>query len=233
MDFGKAFTFAFEDKEWIQKLALASLVLFVSTILIIPAIFFATGYPIVTGRNVLNGAKNPLPTMDNIGGLFKDGLIVFLVGFIYSLPVMIILLPFAIVMGVLSESGDAGEVMAAGAGFIFVCFSFIFAIGLGLFLPAVMAQYVRKSDFAACFRIGEIWEEIARPNLANLVLILLAVIAAQLIAQLVVGVSIITICGPLLLIWPASVWTMAFQGHLYGQLAATAAAPKPEVVEAV
>ena len=219
MDLGKAFTFTFEDEEWIKKLALGGLIFFVSTLLIIPGILFAAGYPIVVARNLYQGSKRPLPDLDSLGDIFKDGFFVAVIGFIYSLPIILISLPFALIMGVFSEGGDVANAIAGTAGLLFACFTFFIAIAMALFLPGVMVQYVRSGDFAACFRLGEIWNKIVQPNLVNILLIFVGTIVAQLIMQLVVLASVITICGPLLLLWPATLWATAYQGHLYGQLA--------------
>lgn len=225
MDIGKAFSFTFEDEEWLKKLALAGLIFFVGSLLIVPGILFAAGYPIVVGRNLYNGSKRPLPDMDNMGEIFKDGFFAVLIGFIYALPIMLVSFPFAIMMGLVSERGDMGEAVAASFAILLSCFIFVLGIGLAIFLPGVMAQYVRTGDFAACFRVGEIWTNIVQPNLVNILLIFVGTIAAQLIVQLVILASVITICGPFLLLWPATLWASAFQGHLFGQLATLADGP--------
>ncbi|MDJ0755792.1 MAG: DUF4013 domain-containing protein [Ardenticatenaceae bacterium] len=220
MDFGKAFTFAFEDEGWIRKLGLGGLFAFIGMLLLfIPGILYILGYQIAVGRRVYMGDKQALPEPDNFGEFIKDGLVVFAISFIYALPAIIVALPFTIVGIVLSENG-ASEAFAGIMISIGSCLSILLGLSLAFFLPAAMAQYIRTGEFGACLRVGEIWNTIVRPEFVNLLLMLLAVIAAQLIVQLVVGLSVITICGPILLAFPASVWTSAFTGHLYGQLAA-------------
>lgn len=219
MDFGKAFTFVFEDKDWIRKLGFGGLFFFIGLLLlIIPGVLYLMGYQVAVGRNVYNGEKHPMPEPDDFAGLIKDGLIVFLAAIVYTLPILIIVLPLSITGGIMAENGGS-ETIAGILIFVGACFNIVMALGLAFFLPGVIAQYIRTGDLGACFRFGEIWSDIVQPNLVNILLILLAVFAAQLIAQLVVGLSIITICGPIILSFPAGIWASAFQGHLHGQLA--------------
>ncbi len=231
MDFGKAFTFVFEDAAWLRKLGLASLVFLVSFILIIPGILFALGYPIAVGRNVLKGVKHPLPEVENLGEIFKDGFFAFLISLFYALPLFVVIFPFALIFGIFTDQGgDAASAVAGVAIILFSCLVFIASLALAFFLPGVLARYIQTGDFSSCFQIREIWRTIVQPNLAQILLIFLATIAAQLVAQLLVGFSVITFCGPFILLWPATVWTTAVQGHLYGQLALAGGGLKEDLV---
>ena len=72
MDAEKSFTFPFEDTEWVSKLGLGAL------ISMVPILNFAwSGYLVDIIRNVMNNDAEPLPTWDDLGKKFNDGLILF------------------------------------------------------------------------------------------------------------------------------------------------------------
>ena len=59
MDYGKSFSFVFEDKDWLRKIGMSSLAVLVGFILlVIPAILYILGYQIAVARNVLNGVDS-------------------------------------------------------------------------------------------------------------------------------------------------------------------------------
>lgn len=225
MDFGKAFTFVFEDEGWIRKLGFGGLIFFIGLLLlVIPGILYVLGYQVVVGRRVYNGDDQPMPEPDDFGAIIKEGLMFLIISFAYVIPILVVSVPFTIVGAIMSDSGGAEEV-AGILIFAGSCLSILFGLAMAFFIPGVIAQYIRTGELGAAFRVGEIWTDIVQPNLVNLLLIILAVFAAQLIVQLVVGLSVITICGPIILAFPAGIWTSAFQGHLYGQLALMSGAP--------
>ena len=95
MDIGSAFTFVFDDEEWIKKVAigggimLAGLIL--TPILIGLALFLPIGgYMLETLRNVRDGQARPLPEWTDFGDLFMKGLMLFIIGFVYNIPTLIL-----------------------------------------------------------------------------------------------------------------------------------------------
>lgn len=223
MDYGKSFSFVFEDKEWLRKIAMGSLVLFGSFLLIIPGIFFIVGYQVAVGRNVAQGREFPLPDTDEFGEVFRHGATAFGITFVYSLPLMIV---FCVTFGLIGAAGglaegDAEALSAALGvfGMLFYCIYMILAIGVGFLMQAALVQYVREGTFASGMRFGEVWA-LLRDNIADILLTMLCVLAAGIVGQIVLGVSAITLCGPLVLLFPMFLWQTSVGGHLLGQLAA-------------
>ena len=223
MDYAKSFTFVFDDKDWLRKLGMSSLVLFVSLLLlVIPGILFIMGYQVAVGRNVYEGKENPLPEPENFGDIFRDGLALFGIVMVYYIPIWLLMCVF---IGLVAATGGAAESGAEGLGaalgvfsILIYCLFFLLAIGLGLFMQAGVVQYIRKGSFSACMQFGEIWN-MTKTNIAEYLLIIVCTMAAQIIAQIAIGISAITVCGPLLLMFPAMLWQVAAPGHLLGQLA--------------
>jgi len=85
MNFGKSFTYMFDDENWISKFLVGILISMVPILNIAWA-----GYGIGIMRNMARGMVKPLPSWDNLGEKFKDGLFIFLASIVYLLPVFIV-----------------------------------------------------------------------------------------------------------------------------------------------
>ena len=85
MDIQKSFSYPFEDSQGLPKLGLGAL------ISLVPILGLAwSGYMVGIIRNVMAGSNEPLPTWDDIGRKFTDGLILFAAGLIYALPLLLL-----------------------------------------------------------------------------------------------------------------------------------------------
>ncbi len=86
MEFGKAFSFAFEDKDWMKKLGIGAL------LMIIPFIgwLVVAGWGIEITKRVIQHDPQPLPDWSDFGGYLVKGLQVFVIGFVYSLPIILV-----------------------------------------------------------------------------------------------------------------------------------------------
>ncbi len=166
MDIEKSFTFPFEDQEWASKLGLGAV------ISIVPILNFAwSGYMVGIIRNVMGNITEPLPTWDDLGRKFTDGLILFAASLIYALPMLILLcLPLSAMAfsGALAENtnlddiaraiGDAGGVLFLGL----LCLLFLYGLVLSVIYPAILVMFAREGTFAACFKLGEAFGMVSR-----------------------------------------------------------------------
>jgi hypothetical protein len=222
MDFGKAFTFVFEDEEWIKKIGLAGL------ISLIPIIgwFFLIGWGFKVTRRVIAGDPNPLPDWSELGDFLVKGLLVSVVAFVYSLPVIVIqgcsasLIP-------LFGSGDQEVLVTIISIFTACvsCFSVLYGIVMGLVLPAAIGNYAAKDEFGAAFRFGEVFR-LVRKDLGAYIIVLLGSIVASLVASLGVIACVIGVLF-------TSAYALVVNGHLIGQAynrAASSVLPEEEAV---
>jgi hypothetical protein len=219
MDFGKAFGFAFKDPDWIKKLAIGSLITLLS-VLIVP-VFLLLGYQVAVARNVNDGIDDRLPEWSDWGRLFMDGLYVAVANIIYALPIIVIAICFAGATFVLPGTGNGEEVgpIFIGVTVLFGCLTLLFSIALAFLSPAIFIQYVRSNgNFGSLLRVGEVIA-IARENLVDVLLTIVANFVASLVVSLVTSVLAITICGALVASLAGPVWLAAGMGHLYGQIA--------------
>jgi hypothetical protein len=218
MDIGKAFGFVFEDEEWIKKLLLGALI----TLIPIFGQFALMGYIVAIIRNVLAGSYRPLPEWENLGEYFKDGLMVWIAGLVYSLPLILLSCFIALPYLLPALAGNNEDLMGALLGvstvlsIIVGCIMALYGLLMSLINPIVQLRYAVYGELGPCLRIGEVLRE-TFGNIGNLLLVMLAIIGGSFVGGLVVSIASITIIGSLLSL-PLGVWIGALTGHLIGQL---------------
>jgi hypothetical protein len=204
MDFGKAFSFVFEDEDWLKKIAVGGLLSLIPVI----GIFVVLGWGVEITKRVINGDPEVLPDWSDFGGYLTRGFMVFLVAFIYLLPV--ILLQACSSLPYLYEAAD--ETLLTIFTIVTVCFgclTTIYSIGAYLLLPAAIARYAATGEVSAAFKLGEVFKMV-KNNIGTYAMVLLGGIVASLVASL--GVIA---CGIGVLF--TSVYSFAINGHLWGQ----------------
>lgn len=85
---GRAFSFMFEDPEWLQKILIGGCFILLSVILI--GIPFVLGYMLIVVKNSAEGRPLPLPSWDNLGDKFTSGLMFFIVILCWTVPLIIL-----------------------------------------------------------------------------------------------------------------------------------------------
>jgi hypothetical protein len=219
----------FEDEKWANKVVVGAV------INLIPILNLATaGYMLATIRNVANDSVPSLPTWDEFGEHFVKGVIVTLIGLVYSLPLLILsCCPlFAMFLPVFSISSQ-GDETATALGVInilivslFALFVLVYAIAYTFVMPAVILHYASAEDFSAAFRFGEIFGFI-RDNLNSYLKAWLYVLAVGVvigIGELLMAAIVgwIPICG-WLIVWVVGLgiafWTYLVVAYVYGSFA--------------
>ena len=106
MDIGKAFSYVFEDEQWISKVLLGGV------ILLIPIVGWiaVSGYMVKVAQNVAQGNPRPLPQWGEFGDHFMRGLYAFVIGLVYLIPVFVLEgLFFCVTGGLEGSSWIAGR----------------------------------------------------------------------------------------------------------------------------
>jgi Protein of unknown function (DUF4013) len=218
IDFARCFTFVTEDPEWIVKILVGGLFALLSMVLVgLPFVF---GYVARTLKRVAAGESRPLPSWDDLGGIFGDGLRVFGVQIVYSLGVAaVVLAPMclvgagAVAMGTTAERVPGSEdVMGAVGGLGLLAFWALAMVGglaLAVYLPAALVRTVMRESFAEGFNFGANVAFI-RANIGNYALSVVAYIVAAFVAQF--GV-ILCFVG----LFPATFWAYLVATHGLGQ----------------
>lgn len=168
MNYTRAFSFMFEDKNWIVKILLGAIFNLLTVVLI--GIPFVLGYLLELAKNSAEGKEIPLPEWDNLGDKFARGLVFAIILIIYSIPGIIVsFIPC-----------------------VKYCLGPLYFIALAFVMPYITVKYARTGSFEDCFRFSEIID-FAKSNVNNLLIVVLLTIALQVIATfgvlaLVVGI---------------------------------------------
>lgn len=215
MDIGKAFTYIFDDKKWLSKVALGAL------ISIVPILNFAwIGYLVQVVRNVENSLLEPLPEWGDLGDKFLKGLIILVAGLIYALPIVILggifLVPALFASG--GNVSDAATTALAGGMILISCIVLIYSLALSFFYPALVINYARKGTFASCFEFSQIIK-VASFNWGNyLVACIMSIVFSAVLGLLSSLLSPIICIGWIIAI-AISAWASLIPSHLFGQVA--------------
>jgi Protein of unknown function (DUF4013) len=231
MNIEKSFRFPFEDKEWISKLGLGTL------ITMVPILNFAwSGYLVDIIRNVTNNSTEPLPTWDDLGKKFNEGLILFAAGFVYASPILILMcLPLSMMAfsGLFSGNSnmeDMAQVITNAGGVLFsglLCVFVFYAIALSVIYPAILILFSREGTFASCFKLREVFDLISKnagPFFTAWGLSLVGSFGVGLVIgifNLIVGwIPCIGWIASLVLSLGSGVYIAAVYAHLFGQFGA-------------
>jgi hypothetical protein len=184
-------------------------------------------------RNVMEDVPQPLPTWDDLGKKFTDGLILFGAGLVYALPILILLcLPISVMVfsGVISGSSDMedlAQAIAGAGGLLFLCVFGVFGlygIVLSILHPAILVIFAREGTFASCFKLRQAVDMISRnagPFFTAWGLSLAVNLGVGLVAAFVTTVvSFIPCLGTIIgmaFSLAAGVYIIAVYAHLFGQ----------------
>ncbi|MBN1995102.1 MAG: DUF4013 domain-containing protein [Anaerolineae bacterium] len=217
MDIGSAFTFMFDDEEWVKKLAIGGGIALVGAILspiLIGLVLFLPlgGYMLETLKNVRDG-QTKLPEWSDFGKLFMKGLMVFLIGLIYNIPALLVAcLGGGVNAAVAQPDLDANVVQALGVVSVCLsCFQIILSLLATVIMPAALIRYAQYDTFGSAFQIGEIFSFIMG-HIGNYIVAILLTWVASLLAGL--GI-ILCVVG----VFFTFFWSILVSANLYGQIA--------------
>jgi hypothetical protein len=208
MDFGRAFSYVFEDPDWLRKIGIMAL------ISIIPIIgqLVLIGWMLRITRRVIDGDQHPLPDVDFSQDLVTgfQGWVVMLV---YALPLIVLAIPSAIIdsvnAGYSYYDSNAGNGILLLFSLCFGLFSFLYGLFMAFVLPAALGNMVAKDSLGAGLRFGEVWN-LLRSNPSAYLVVLLGTILSGIIGSLGLIACFIGI-------FLTSAYAFAINGHLYGQ----------------
>ena len=207
-DFGKPFTYVFDDPEWVTKVGIGGL--FYLAGFLIVGWFFILGYVARTARNIIAGHPRPLPEWENLGEFFNEGLRLFGVLLLYIFPAIALSVAFLIPAGILGSIDNEG--VAAVGGALTSCFSCLlvpFVLAFAFFLPASLLFAAVEQRFGAAFELGRIWAFI-KANIGNYLL----AYVVYLIARTIGGFGVLLFCIGVIF---TAFWSMLITTHAFAQ----------------
>ena len=219
VDYGKAFTFVFEDKNWPTKLLIGGI------LSLIPIVNFAAiGYGLKVLKNVAEGAEQPLPEWSDFGDYFMQGLVSSLGGLVWAIPVILLSMAVAFISAIGGYEGDPQAVLGplSLCATSLSCLSGLYGLFLGVVTPAAMTQYAVTGELGAMFRFGQIFKYITS-NLGPYIIALLL----GLVAGFIAGFGfILCVIGVVF----TAFWATLVGNYLLGQVNAASKEAVPEVV---
>jgi len=214
MNYSEALSFTFQDKDWVRKVAVGGLSLFIVAVtgIFFFVGFFAIGYYIAVLRNVVNGEEKTLPEWDNNWSkFFSDGLlgaIIMLINFLVLGGLCAIII---VSIAMLNDLETYEKVL----GIIFT--SLGTSISLMLTTNLCFIQFAKTNDFAAAFRFSELLA-LLKNDWGNY----LTIVVFVSILNAILFVAGLVIFAPF-----TNFWGCLVQAHLFGQYARRASAATP------
>ena len=189
-DISQVLVFPFEDEAWVKKMAIASLLIFVSFIPVIPIVFLLGYLAEIIRRIAVDGEAPSLPEWDDLSVYFQDGFRLFGAGALYLIPSSLLLIigyACMFIPIVIMETGSMSDwegmiLMIAGylAGFGLMGIGAVLAMITGVILPVAGSHTVVKNDISAAFKFGEIWN-ILKANWSGFLIAFLIIIGGWVV----------------------------------------------------
>jgi hypothetical protein len=211
MDVGRSFSYVFDDEEWWKKVLIGGLL----TLIPVVGGFYGMGYMIQTLTNVIRGREVPLPeATDSFGGKLMKGLLAWVIGLIYALPLIIVSTcagaGSGIFASVIDDANTAGTVGAVWSA-CFGCVSLLYGILMGLVLPFALATYADTEQFGDALKLGDIFGML-RENIGPAFVVLLVSILAGIVASIAGTI----LCG--IGLFATMLYAQLVMAYLYGNL---------------
>ncbi len=153
MDFGSAFTYAFQDTDWLKKVGLAAL------IFLIPIIGPITvmGWGLEITRRVINNQTDLLPEWNDFGGYLSKGFRGFVVTLALSIPSLLISMCQSGISVAIQNSNSNQMASAAGiASICLSCVSVIFSLIAAFLTPAALGILADTGQLSAAFNFNQL-----------------------------------------------------------------------------
>jgi hypothetical protein len=227
--------FPFDDARW-QNKALIGVLLSIGSMLLFPfSLVLALplcGYGLRLMRRVIQGSEPSLPEWDNWGDLFTDGLKAWVVGFVYTLPILIMtccLYGSFFVMIPLMAAADGGPEKAMALFGSMMLFYIVMFVGIALiilvavptlyFLTVALTRLATTGSLNSAFELGEV-VRLGRkgfPNFALAFIGLYGTLGILYTAMIAIIYSIILSCLTPILMGVMMFYFTVLGGALFGK----------------
>lgn len=176
MDLNQIFLFPVKDAEARKHFLIGCLVVLASFFIPIVPYLALFGYSARIAKQIFNSEEPRMIPWDDWGGMMKDGLMMFGVRIIYSLPMLMIAIPLMFMglgLPILLENVSSSDAEGIISVFMVLmlgamCLIIPLSLPLALIIPAAEMHAVEKDDFAAGFKFRE-WWQIFRANLSGFI----------------------------------------------------------------
>lgn len=209
-DLGRAFTFPFEDPDWVKKFLLGAL--FMLLCLVVVGIFILVGYFVQVTQRVIRRDEKPLPEWQDIGIMLVVGFKYSVVYLIYSLPLIVLMIPMFIlsVVGAISGSGTI-SMFSSFYTIVMMLIIIPYALVFTLLQPIIFARFAVNESISEALDISALIRTFKR-NWQHTLIVALIATGIQAFAGL--GI-ILFVIGILATIFYSHLVTAYLYGALY------------------
>lgn len=207
VDFAKAFSFVFEDPEWVRKILVGGLFYLASFLII--GWFFVLGYLARLVRNVINGVERPLPDWNDLGTYFNDGLKLFGVGLVYFIPIFALAIAFAVPTVILTAISHDGDTAPNALMPLMFFFLIPLSLAISAILPVAALRVIATGRFGAAFEFGAISDFISK-SFTNYLLALLIYFVANFASQFGIALCCVGVVF-------TAFWSLTVSAHGFAQ----------------
>lgn len=211
MNFSKAFTYVFEDPDWIKKIIIMGL------IILIPVLgqIVLVGWMVDIIRKMIRQEPVTLPSLA-FGDQLGDGFKMVVISLVYAAPIIVLSIIQGIISAVAGGMSSDGSMAEAGGALIAIvslCFGliyFLYGIVLAFVMPIVYGRYAEIGTIGAGLQFGEVIN-MAKKVVSPLLITIVGNIAASFVASLgsiACGIGVLATTS----------YAMAVMAHFYGQV---------------
>ncbi len=236
MDIGKALTFYTEDERWVEKLAIGTGVLLISTILSVILVgvlgyFIVLGYCIRLMNNVKNDVTPVLPEWDQWGDDLVRGVKLFMVKFVWFLPLVLVMAPI-IIGWAMADSGQSGKFIGTVLVLCGSCLAFLYGIFFSLVQPGFTVAFAEREEISDGLQFTKVWSW-TMERLGQVALVMIVILVASFIVQTVALIAGVILClvGLVVTLPLGQLIIYLFTYHLYGQLAREGDSSAPAIAD--
>jgi len=214
--------FLVSGEGWVKKVIIGSVLGFFGSLLFIP-IIWVLGYGIRVLKSAMAGEELSLPAWDNGSELFKDGLRFIWIGLVYSVPILLVVIPISFLMFLATLNGDEQSpvfiiaVICLSLGmFPLIFYGFLMQFGL----PVALIRSYEMERVGAAFQFGEVFRMLKENIVAYLVAFGIAYGLAMIASYVMLFASVTIILIPVafgLYAFYYYVLTFAMYGKAYYQ----------------
>lgn len=204
--FENSFKYVFKDPQWVSKLAVASLFSFLTFFLI--GIPFLNGYVVRIIRWRLQD-KDGLPSWEDLGGMFVDGLKIMLISLGYALPILMMAMGMLVVSLVLGQNEDLAPLIIL----LFLPFQgllMLYSLAMVLIQPWTFYTVASGQPLSSAYHLKPYFKAI-KQDWTNPILAILFIWVASSLASFGLFVFLIGL-------FIALGYVMMVMGDIYGRL---------------
>ncbi|WP_322822049.1 DUF4013 domain-containing protein [Chloroflexus sp.] len=208
MNVTRAFSFIFDDPDWLKITLVIGLLQFIPVI----GQIVGLGCIVVIARAVANGQERPLPQLNQLGALFSTGVYSATIYIVYYLPIFLISCLLSCLVGAtIAFAGNSESTVIILIGLMLCSSVVIVPLSLitQILLIVGIGRYIQTGSVSAAFQPGGVWALLQRYPAEWLVLWLLSLLCGT-----VASVGTFVLLVGLIVSIPYA--TFVF-GHLLGQ----------------